>query len=139
MPFEYTETFGAKIRQFFRELLGSRLAEHMEAELLRTRNDYETRLHDLQVIIASLREEKQMLMSKIAVYELTLMPHASRAGAEVVAYQKPKKPNFSFVDMPREKSRWEVVQEEHEKQLAKELEEDKKKVQEPAATAAAQG
>jgi hypothetical protein len=40
-------------------------------------------------------------------------------GAEVVAYQKPKKPNFSFVDMPPTKSRWEEFQDNYYKEEAK--------------------
>ena len=126
------EPLGKRIRQFFRYLFGSRVTEHLEVALVQLRQDFERRLQDKDVMVASLREEKALLMSKVTLYELTLMPHASRTGAEVVAYQKPKKPNFSFVDVPPEKSRWERVQDEHNARMAEEIEEEKQK----AATAA---
>ena len=126
------EPIGKRIRQFFRDLFGSRVSEHLELELLRLREDYEKRLQEKDTLIATLREEKSLLASKTTMYEMTLMPHASRAGAEVVAYQKPVKPNFSFVDMPAPESRWQAVQREHEAQLAKEAAEEISK----AATAA---
>lgn len=129
---QYVKTFGACIRQFLRELLGSRVTEHLEIELLRLRSDFEQRLMEKDVIISGLREEKQLLMSKTTMYETTLLPYASRAGAEVVAYQKPKKPAFEFMDIPAPKSRWQQVQDDWEAQLKKEAEEEKQK----AATAA---
>jgi hypothetical protein len=116
MPTEYQETFGALIRQFFRELFGSRLVERLEEDLMRLRQDFEDRTQEHKIIVASLREEKQMLLSKIATYEAVIMPHTSRVGAEVVAYQVPKKPAFNFVDMPREKTRWEQYQDEYYKE-----------------------
>jgi hypothetical protein len=109
------------------ENFGSKLVAHLELDLVNLRNDFEKRLQDLQTTTAYLREEKQMLLSKVATYETTLMPYASRAGAEVVAYQKPKKPSFSFMDIPAPKSRWQTVQDEHDAQMAKEIEEDKVK------------
>lgn len=130
----FSETFGAHLRQFFRELFGSRLTAHLEEELLRLRNDHNQALHDRDVQIAALREEKAQLNSKIIIYENTVMAHSSKMGAEVVAYSKPEKPkpNFSFVDMPETKSRWQAVQDAHNEQMAKEIAEDNAK----AATAA---
>ncbi len=106
------------LRLALRELLGSHLVETLEVSLEHLRNDMNERLQDKEKTIASLREEKQLLMSKLAIYEMTLMPHASRAGAEVVAYQKPTKPNFQFVDLPAPKSKWEVFQEQYYKEEA---------------------
>jgi hypothetical protein len=128
---ELLDPLGKRIRYFFRDIFGSRVLEHLELEKIQLREDFEKRLQDKDNIIASLREEKALLMSKVTMYEMTIMPHASRAGAEVVAYQKPIKPAFSFVDMPAPKSRWQQVQDEHEKQLAIESAEEAK-----AATAA---
>jgi hypothetical protein len=127
MDFEYQETFGARIRQFFKELLGSRLVERLETDLITLRNDFDQRMHEQVLIIAGLREEKQILMSKIMMYENTVMAHSSRMGAEVVAYQKPKppKPSFSFVDAAPTMSRWEKVQADHDEQMRKEIEEEK--------------
>ena len=121
------ETIGARIRQFFRELFGSRLVSRLEEDLIRLRQDFESRTQEHQILVASLREEKQMLLSKVATYENVIMPHSSRAGAEVVAYQKPTKPAFSFMDIPAPKSRWQMVQDEHDAQMEKEIEEDKAK------------
>ena len=123
-----SRSIAKRIREFFRDLLGSRITEHLEVELLRLRTDFEQRLQDKDQTIASLREEKSLLMSKITTYEMTIMPYASRAGAEVVAYQKPKKPAFSFVDVPAPKSRWQQVQDNWEEQLSKDAEEEKQKV-----------
>lgn len=128
-----SESLALRIRLFFRDLLGSRMTAHLGEDLLRLRSDMDQRLMEKDVTIASLREEKALLMSKVTMYEMTIMPHASRVGAEVVAYQKPTKPSFSFMDIPAPKSRWQVVQDEHDAQMAKEIEEDKVK----AATAAA--
>ncbi len=116
------------LRLAIRELLGSRLVERLELDLIHLRQDFEQRLQDQAVTIASLREEKQMMLSKLTTYEFTLMPHASRAGAEVVAYNKPTKPNFSFAEVPAPKSKWEAFQEQYYKE---EAEKDKE-----AATAA---
>jgi len=126
--FEYTETFGARIRQFFKELFGSRYVEHLENEIAILRQDHDRTLQDRDHLIAALREEKAMLNSKIVIYENTVMSHSSRMGAEVIAYQKPKPPSpkFNFTSIPPTKSRWQVVQEEHEEQLRKELEAEAK-------------
>jgi hypothetical protein len=122
-----SESLALRIRLFFRDLLGSRMTAHLGEELLRLRTDFEQRLQEKDLIAATLREEKQLLMSKVTMYEMTIMPHASRVGAEVVAYQKPTKPSFSFLDIPAPKSRWQVVQDEHDAQMEKEIEEDKVK------------
>lgn len=123
------ESLGRIIRQFFRELFGSRLAEHMETETLRLRQDFEKRLQEKDQLVASLREEKAQLAAKILIYEATILPYASRAGADVVAYQKPKKPSFSFTETAPVKSRWEQFQEDYYK------EEDVREAAEKAAKA----
>ena len=130
---ELVTPFGKRIRQFFRDLFGSRVSEHLEIEKIQLRQDYEKRLLEKDTQIASLREEKALLTSKITVYELTLLPHASRSGAEVVAYSKPKKPSFSFVDTTPVKSRWQQYQEDYAKA---EEEKEVKEKQEKAAAAA---
>jgi hypothetical protein len=109
------ETLGATIRQFLRELFGSRLVERLELDLLNLRNDADQRIHEQSVVIATLREEKALLMSKIAMLEVVVMPRSSREGSEYIKAQKPVKPNFSFVDIPPTKSKWEVYQESYYK------------------------
>lgn len=115
--------FGATIREFFREIFGSRLIVNLEVQLLQLRQDYERRLQDKDQIIADLRTEYALMRGKMSIYENTIMPLASRAGAQIVAATTPKplKPNFSAKDFVAQlpKSRWEVVQEEHEKEMAR--------------------
>src|ERR1019366_979915 len=120
---EFVETVGARIRQFFRELLGSRIAEHLEVELLHLRQDFEQRLQEKDLLVATLREEKQLLMLKVTAYEFAVMPRTSRAGAEAIAYQQPAKPkpSFEFLDVGLPKSRWQIVQETHDEQMRQEL------------------
>ena len=119
------ETFGARIRQFLRELFGSRLIAQLELDLLRLRTNMDQRLQDKDRTIATLSEDIQRQQSKIAVYEATIMPHSSRMGAEVASYVKPVKPTFSFNDIGPTKSKWEMVQEQHNEQMRKEIEEEK--------------
>lgn len=120
---------GGEIRDFFRQLFGSRLVERLEEDLLRLRNDMDERLKDKEDIITNLRAEKAEMQGKIILYERSIMPTASRAGADIVAHQKPTKPNWSadFKQPPPVKSRWQLVQEEHDKRLAEEAEEEAKK------------
>jgi len=115
---------GRDIRQFLVELFGSRLVARLEEDLLRLRTDYEARMRYQDDIIANLREEKAMYLAKITLYESTLLPLSSRAGAEVVKTARPTKPtfpNFDFSDMPPVKTRWQVAQEEHEKEIEAEI------------------
>ena len=132
MPFEYSETFGARIRQFLQELFGSRYTQHLEDEITRIRNDHDRTLHDRDVQIASQREEIARLNSKIVTYENTVMPRSSREGSEYIKAQKPK-PAFpsAFLDLPPTKSKWEQFQDNYYK-----AEEAAEKEKEKAALAA---
>lgn len=113
---------GAEIREFFRELFGSRLAERLEVDLINIRNDYDLRLRDKDDVITSLRAEKAALEMKVTQYEHELMPLKSRAGAAVVAASegKPTKPSWTadttaFLNqLP--KSNWEKYQEDYYKE-----------------------
>jgi hypothetical protein len=122
---------GNKLRLFLRELFGSRLMLRLEEDLIRLRLDYDERLQEKDRIIAELRAEKQALQSKAALYEMTLLPHASRAGADLVNYQRPKTPDFGlgWTDIPKTETRWEKVSREHDERIAKEIEEEKQAVQ----------
>lgn len=114
---------GAKIRAFFRSLFGSRVSEVLELQLLQLRSDMESRLQDKDRVIENLREEKAALMGKVALYEQSLLPLASRAGADVVRTTRPAQPSFpkfDFSDMPPIQTRWGKVQADHEAQMAAE-------------------
>jgi hypothetical protein len=82
---------GERIRMFFRQLLGSRLTEHMEEELHRLRGDYETRLRERESYIADLKAMIQEQKAKIAEYELVLIPLTS---GNILGGRKP--PNVSM-------------------------------------------
>jgi hypothetical protein len=122
---------GLSIRKFFRDLLGSRLIERLEIDLATQRIDFESRLNDKEYFIAILREENQQLKSKVALYELTIMPRASVQGAEVIGYQKPTKPSFSkeMFNSPPPISSWQKIQMEHDAKMLAEIEEEKQKAQ----------
>ncbi len=112
---------GSEIRTFFRELFGSRLVELLETQLLHVRQDFERRLQDKDQVIADLRAEKALMLGRMVIYENTIMPMASRAGAQVVSAinpSVPKKPTFNVSELMSQlpKSPWEVEQERYYKQ-----------------------
>jgi hypothetical protein len=130
------DSLGKVIREFFRELFGSRLVALLEMDLLRLRQDMDARLQDKDRVIATLREDIQRLNSKVTTYELSIMPHASRLGAEVVKQVHPPiKPTFAFEDLGPAKSKWQAVQEAHDAQMRKELAEEEAAKEKAAATA----
>lgn len=115
-------SFALKIRDFLDDLFYSKLVLQLENDLVRLRQDMEERLHDKDLTVSELRSEKAALQSKAALYELTLMPHASRQGADLVRSTKPTKPNFAeFFKEPPVMSRWQVLQQEHDKKIAEEI------------------
>jgi hypothetical protein len=125
------DSMGSKIRQFFRDLFGSRLVESLELQLLLLRQDMERRLADQNITIASLREDRASLEAKVLRYEITIMPLSSRAGAELVKTVRPAKPtfpDFDFNSLPPVQSRWQQVQDEHDKAMLAEIEAEKSQV-----------
>lgn len=107
---------GSEIRRFLRDLFGSRLVETLEINLVHVRQDCERRLQDKDQVIADLRAEKALMLGRMTIYENTIMPLASRAGAQVVSATNPKsptKPNFSIKELMTQlpKSPWEIEQE----------------------------
>lgn len=119
---------GQRIREFFQDLFGSRLVVRLEEDLLRLRQDFEERLQDKERVIAELRSEKAALTTKVAMYELTVFPMSSRAGADLVRSTRPAKPSFPSFDFstPPLKTSWQVMQDEHDQRLAKEIKEEQK-------------
>ena len=113
---------GKIIREFFRGLLGSRLAEHMEVELLRLRQDFDSRAQEYKNTIAELRAEKSVLNAKIQLYEMNV--HA-RVGIDPTR-TRPEKPNFANFTSPPVMTSWQKTVMEHEAQLAKELAEEER-------------
>jgi len=116
---------GKRIRQWLRELFGSRLAEHMEAELLRLQGDIQQLRQDKDEVIADLRGEKATLTAKLAIFEFSINQKVGIDPSRLSA----KRPSFANFDSPPSMSRWQQVQAEHETQMAKEVaEEESKKV-----------
>lgn len=98
---------GLKIRQFFRELLGSRIAEHLETELLYLRQDFDRQLQEKANTEARLVSEIQDLKAKVDRYELVLLPLASPAGK---LFTPKKEPTFEAMIEPE--SSWTRYQRE---------------------------
>jgi len=109
-------TFAQAVRQFFRELFGSRMTEHLLSENAFTVTTYESRINDLKQQLADLKLDKQLLQVKIAQLEQAVLPYASRAGADLARLATPgsPKPVFTgqFEDTP--KTSWQKAQEEFE-------------------------
>jgi hypothetical protein len=115
---------GLQIRQFLRELFGSRLNAHMEDELFRLRGDYETRLQERETRIAELKEQVSQLTSKVDRYELVLLPLTSPMG-QFFAPKKERPPLVPAEDGPKS---WQEVQLEWDAEQAKEAQAEKKPV-----------
>ena len=107
------QSLGTRIREFLRGLFGSRAAERAEAELMRCRNDYETRLHERDLVIAGQNERIAALEGKVERYELVLIPLASPSGSLLAPKRTP--PAFEPVLEP---SSWQSVREAHERAQA---------------------
>ena|ERR1700734_415784 len=117
------ENVGLQIRAFLRNLFGSRLNAHLEEEIMRTRNDYETRLMERERTISDLREQLGQLSAKVDRYELVLLPLASPIGG-LFAPKKERPPLVPVEDYPKT---WAEIQAEHDRQQQLEAEADKAK------------
>jgi hypothetical protein len=97
-----------QIRQFLRDLFGSRLNAHLEEELMRVRNDYESRLMEHERIASDLREELAQLRGKVDRYEMVLLPLASPAGG----FFAPRKERPPLQSVEPETKSWPQIQAE---------------------------
>ena len=120
-------TFSSRIRQHFDDLFRDNLVEQLRTDVLYARADTERVRQDKDQVIADLRSEKAQLLARIAMYD-------AKAGLRPVN-ETPKKPSFGVdFQIPLPKSSWQILQEQREAEIAKELEEEKK-AQESVATA----
>lgn len=111
---------GAAIRRFFTELLGSRVAARAEDELLRLREDYESRLQEKDQLLAELRERIRQMEGKLAHWETIIIPLTSPAGN--LLFPKPHPPTFdSIIDTPES---WSAIQAREEALLQKQYDEE---------------
>lgn len=113
-------SIGKNIRQFLRDMFGSRLSEHMEIELLRLRQDFDVRVQEYKNLVADLRAEKSLLNAKVQLYEMNV--HA-RVGIDPTRV-RPEKPNFANFTSPPVMTSWQKTVMEHEVQLEKEAREE---------------
>jgi hypothetical protein len=120
---------GKSIRQFLRDLLGSRLAEVMQTEILRLQMENQQLRQDKDQTIAELRSEKAQLAAKVGMYELNIN---QRVGIDPTR-KRAEKPSFASFTSPKVKTAWQAEQEEHDARIAKELMEE---AEAAAATAA---
>jgi hypothetical protein len=117
--------FSEKLRQAWDDLFYSALVSRLEEDLLRVRQDFEARIQEYQSIVADLRNEKAALTAKCAIFEFSVNQKVGIDPSQRTA----RKPSFAAFAEPRPMSPWQVVQAEHENQLAKEAaEEETKKV-----------
>ena len=113
-------SIASAIRGFWDDLFYSALVDRLEKDLLFLREDMQRLRQDSAATIAELRSEKAFLQTKVSVYELSIN---RRVGIDP-AVTSAKKPSFAQFNAPPAKSRWQIEQEEHDAQNAKELEEE---------------
>jgi hypothetical protein len=112
------ENLGKLIREFFRDVFGSRLAARLDEELMRTREDCDQRIVEYQHQQAQYRMEIEQLKAKIEKYEMVLLPMVyGNLGGK-------KQPTFEPVIEPDPDS-WAAIRARHEKQQREEAELEK--------------
>jgi len=111
---------GKSIRQFIRDLFGSRLAEVMQTEILRLQMENQLLRQEKDQIIAELRSEKAQLNATVAMYQININ---RRVGIDPTA-KKPEKPSFASFQSPPVKTSWQAEVEAHDVQIARELAEE---------------
>lgn len=111
---------GYRVREFFRQLIGSRVASLLEEQLVRQRQDYDQRLNERDEVIAGLKQELVEARGKLDRYELALIPLVSPVGNLLNPPRKP--PTFEPVlDTPQS---WAEIQRKIETDLQREYQEE---------------
>jgi hypothetical protein len=111
---------GKSIRQFLRDLLGSRLAEVMQTEILRLQMENQQLRQDKDQTIAELRSEKAQLNAAVLTYQLNIN---QRVGIDPTR-KRAEKPSFASFTSPKVKTAWQAEQEEHDARIEAELAEE---------------
>ena len=111
---------GKSIRQFLRDLLGSRLAEVMQTEILRLQMENQQLRQDKDQTIAELRSEKAQLAATVSLYQMNIN---ARVGIDPTR-KRAEKPSFASFESPRVKTSWQAEQEEHDARIEAELAEE---------------
>ena len=105
-----------RVRQFFRDLFGSRLIQRLELDLLELREDYDHRLTEKQEVIDALRVDLAQARAKLELWETVIIPVASPVAN--LLHPKPKQ-TFETVAGP-EPGSWAAIQEKWYRQQAEE-------------------
>jgi hypothetical protein len=104
------KTLAQKIRQFVRDLFGSRLTEHLETEKFHQQTMYEARLLERDQTIAALRQELLRLQAKFDEFELdpSYFWWLAQRGRSTLP---PRSDSNSVSEVPA--STWQAIQAEH--------------------------
>lgn len=113
-------TLASKIRQWLRDLFGSRLVEHLEEEKFRQQRVYEERLDERDREIARLQGEIARLTTKFDEYELD--PSYFWWLAQRGRSTPTRSDSNSLSEVPAPKS-WADIQREHYEREERELKE----------------
>jgi outer membrane protein TolC len=114
------QTLAHKVREFFRDLFGSKLIQRLEMDLLMARSDLQQLRQDKDEVIAELRSEKAQLMATVALYQVSIN---QRVGIDPTR-KRPEKPSFANFNSPPAMSSWQKEVAEHDAQISKELAEE---------------
>jgi hypothetical protein len=109
MPSILQETLAEKIRQFVRDLFGSRLVATLELRVIEIQQEHERRVADKDDLISSLRSDLAAARAKLELWESVIIPLTSPAAN--ILYPKPKQ-TFEAITGP-EPGSWAWVQQEH--------------------------
>src|ERR1700676_5370700 len=90
------------IREALRKLLGSRLIEVMQTEILRLQMENQQLRQDKDAVIAELRAEKAMLNAKCGLYEININ---QRVGIDPTR-KRAEKPSFASFTSPPVMTSW---------------------------------
>lgn len=121
------QSSAVRVREWLREMFGSRLVQRLEYDLLDLRNDYEHRLNDRDDTIADLRSQLVGARAKLETFETILIPLTSPAGNLF----KPRRDTATFEALSEPSpGSWPWVQAEWAKKMAEEEEREKNGISE---------
>lgn len=107
--------FTEKLRMYWDDLFYPALVDRLETDLLNLRSDLQQLRLDKDRVIAELRNDKAVLTSKLAIFELSIQQRAGIDPSRMAA----KKPSFASFTSPPVMTRWEQYRQEYEAALAK--------------------
>ena|ERR1700675_112995 len=112
--------FTEALRMYWDDLFYPALVERLEEDLLRVRQDFETRIQEYQSIVAELRSEKAQLNVLVMTYQANINLRVGISPAS----KRLEQPHFADFSSPPPMTRWQQEQAKHDAQNAKELAEE---------------